>query len=1110
MRVPWIDRRCPPQTDQGILARLDLPCRLMVLIALATRMTAVAGDELTHGVQAPPGFEVRLFADDQLAPDIYSLTIDAAGRVVVSSRGYVRILRDQDGDGVAESFQQFADGPANGAMGMFWDGPDLICTGDAGLLRYRDADGDDRADGPPELLLAAKTGGEHDIHAIRKGPDGWWYLIGGNNANLDERYVTLPSSPVTSPKAGALMRLTPDFANSEVIADGFRNAYDFAFNAEGRLFTYDSDGERDVSLPWYRPTRVFEILSGAHAGWLSRSWKRPGYFLDMPPVVAKFGRGSPTGVESYRHTQFPDEYRGGLFVLDWTYGRVMFVPPVDGDGRPLREPEEFLTGVGSFGFAPTDAAIGPDGSLFVSVGGRGTRGGVYRVRWPEGEGDAARPSGTPLDECLRAPQPLSSWSRAKWEPLLADLKPDDFRAAALDAQRPAAERVRAIEILCEHFGGLDEETAKRLLNSPSADVRARAAWSLGRRHDPSFCLILAKQMADNDVTVVRASAEALLGFLRAEANGAAPPFDPGALFPALSMVHRPTRQAVARVLARLDQAAFETVTRNVAADDIEGRLTLAYAGILRDGDERWKALHELRNLQVRELSPDRSVRIVRLMQLALGDVGPGQHAPVFDGYAVEDLPQDQRDLGDLGTKLATRLPGEDDRLDHELARLIAILQPDDPDVLAKVLHQVTSDSHPIEDVHYLIVAARLPAPRTEEQTKHVAASLLAIDDKIQRLGLHRDRNWDDRVGEMFAALVEHDPRLPEQIVQQESFGQPGHITYVERFSGDLERAAARAFIRAIRADPNYRWNNEIVRLLSTSEREDVRELLKSQAEEFAVQSSVLIALAKRPQPEERELFVGGLQSSDLGVLRQMVAALETLGPGDSATEQVALVRTLRRVGEDDGEQALKQAILSRLERNTGLTLTTRIESNKSRETLRDVTELWTAWVRQQHPEEWAAQTGASVADADQLGALLDEVDWTTGSPQRGETLFQKRACAECHGGRRALGPDLRGSAGRFSREDLFRAIALPNRDVSPRYQTTLIVTDDGRPHTGIIIYESIDGLLLRNGRGETVRIEADQIDVRRRLTASLMPGGLLNDLRPSDLADLYAYLQTLR
>ena len=45
----------------------------------------------------------------------------------------------------------------------------------------------------------------------------------------------------------------------------------------------------------------------------------------------------------------------------------------------------FLEAVGDNGFAPTAASCIPDtGDLYLSIGGRGTRGAVYRIRYPAG------------------------------------------------------------------------------------------------------------------------------------------------------------------------------------------------------------------------------------------------------------------------------------------------------------------------------------------------------------------------------------------------------------------------------------------------------------------------------------------------------------------------------------------------------------------------------------------------------------------------------------------------------------------------------------------------------------------------------------------------------
>jgi hypothetical protein len=41
-------------------------------------------------------------------------------------------------------------------------------------------------------------------------------------------------------------------------------------------------------------------------------------------------------------------------------------------------------------------------------------------------------------------------------------------------------------------------------------------------------------------------------------------------------------------------------------------------------------------------------------------------------------------------------------------------------------------------------------------------------------------------------------------------------------------------------------------------------------------------------------------------------------------------------------------------------------------------------------------------------------------------------------------------------------------------------------------------------------VDTKNVDTRRPSNKSLMPDGLLKDLKPGDLADLYSYLQTLK
>src|SRR5438270_12434677 len=49
------------------------------------------------GVRLARGFRISVYAGPELANDIYAMTLDASGNVVVTSQGYIKTLRDTDG-----------------------------------------------------------------------------------------------------------------------------------------------------------------------------------------------------------------------------------------------------------------------------------------------------------------------------------------------------------------------------------------------------------------------------------------------------------------------------------------------------------------------------------------------------------------------------------------------------------------------------------------------------------------------------------------------------------------------------------------------------------------------------------------------------------------------------------------------------------------------------------------------------------------------------------------------------------------------------------------------------------------------------------------------------
>jgi putative heme-binding domain-containing protein len=339
------------------------------------------------------------------------LAFDPRGRLYASDqrRGLWRITPAQGGDARVEPVPV----DLEGAQGLLWafDSLYAIVNGKrSGLYRLRDRDGDDRLD-EAVCLTRLENDGEHGPHGLVLAPEGEGFLVtGGNHTPLpritgsrvpttwDEdqlvRQIEDPRGHANGIRApgGWVCRVSPDGSRWEVVAIGLRNAYDLALDPDGELFTFDSDMEWDVGLPWYRPTRILHVTSGAEFGWRTGSGKWPATYPDSLPGILDLGLGSPTGLVFGAGTTFPARYRDALFALDWTNG-VIHAIHLERAGASWRATrEEFVRGKP---LALTDAVVGKDGALWFVTGGRGTKSVLYRV-WHPGEAAApAAPRGLP-------------------------------------------------------------------------------------------------------------------------------------------------------------------------------------------------------------------------------------------------------------------------------------------------------------------------------------------------------------------------------------------------------------------------------------------------------------------------------------------------------------------------------------------------------------------------------------------------------------------------------------------------------------------------------------------------------------------------------------------
>ncbi|TXT22158.1 MAG: heme-binding protein [Planctomycetota bacterium] len=605
----------------------------------------------------------------------------------------------------------------------------------------------------------------------------------------------------------------------------------------------------------------------------------------MPPVIASAGRGSPTGVVCYQHRQFPEKYRETLFVLDWTFGRVLALPLVRNGSAWKAEPELFLSSAGDHGFAPTDVEVGPDGSLFVSVGGRGTRGGVWRVSYPEGQNKkvavddvTADSSATDkLSACLTASQPLSSWSRARWQPLARQLGREPFvEAANNDALLPAV-RLRAIDVLTELFGGVDASEAAQLRSAIPAEVRAKAIWSLGRtRVQPLDAEIAAAFLLDRDPLVNRAALEAILSAEKVSdwsllVDG---------IVKQLGSDDRFNRLTASRLVTRLDQASFQSLSQSVVKTGWQATLMYAVGYLPRSTASTKYAIQLSLRILEGEHPANLKFQAARLLQLALGDmVPPAGTAPAFEAYSTRlDLSAFERDLDPLRVRLTETFPTGDAGVDRELSRALTMLSLANTKLLDKVLAKITDDSDPVEDIHYLLVAARIPTPRNRAQATAIARGLVRLEPKIVERKMHQDSSWDDRVGELYRELVKLDNELADQLVGQPEFGRPGHVLFLSQLPQDLLPKVIDSYVKAVSDDADYPWNNDVVFLIGESKQSEHRELLRRQLDQFKVRGAVLVILAQQPDERDRERFVEGLEESRTEVLTACLDALTNLKP----------------------------------------------------------------------------------------------------------------------------------------------------------------------------------------------------------------------------------------
>ncbi len=149
-------------------------------------------------------------------------------------------------------------------------------------------------------------------------------------------------------------------------------------------------------------------------------------------------------------------------------------------------------------------------------------------------------------------------------------------------------------------------------------------------------------------------------------------------------------------------------------------------------------------------------------------------------------------------------------------------------------------------------------------------------------------------------------------------------------------------------------------------------------------------------------------------------------------------------------------------------------------------------------------------------ATYSDVADMAGDIQRGKAYFFDEArsqCSKCHrvgdrGGQ--VGPALSDLGKRQSPMQIFESLMYPSRIIDAKYQTHIVLTDDGNTMSGLLVAESPTALTLVDAKGQQVTIPVNTIESRKLDSKSLMPAGLGGELTAQQAADLLAFLSSLK
>jgi putative heme-binding domain-containing protein len=255
----------------------------------------------------------------------------------------------------------------------------------------------------------------------------------------------------------------------------------------------------------------------------------------------------------------------------------------------------------------------------------------------------------------------------------------------------------------------------------------------------------------------------------------------------------------------------------------------------------------------------------------------------------------------------------------------------------------------------------------------------------------------------------------------------------------------------------------------------------------------LLADDREPAPGYREQLLGLLgKLEDVAVADAVLGAYPRLAPDHRPR---ALELLTQRVAWG---KKLMQAVAEKKVAAESLNVNQvrRMLAFKDAELVKQVRQKWGTIREGRNPERERV-----------VNEMRELIRRNRGDARAGVAVF-RNLCGQCHrihGEGQDVGPDITNN-GRSSFEQLLSNVFDPSLVIGAAYQATTVTTKSGRTLTGLLVEDTPKHVVLKMQGGKTETVARDDVDEIGVSAISLMPEGVEKQLKPQEIADLFAFL----